>query len=172
VTGKSRLAPVKLELYAALENEAWGDEGPLVALSHRVFETAVQDLSIKSRHPVEISLLFADDARVQPLNRDWRAMDRPTNVLSFPSVNLKPGDALPPVLGDIVLAFETVEREAAEESKPLYNHISHLLLHGFLHLLGYDHRTDAEAAEMEAIETRILASLAIPDPYAVIADLS
>jgi probable rRNA maturation factor len=172
VNAKSRLVPVKFELYAALESEAWGDEGRLVALSQRIFNAAAKELGLQGRSSIEISLLFADDARVQPLNRDWRSMDKPTNVLSFPSVDLEPGDVLPPVLGDIILAYETVAREAAEEGKPFDNHVSHLLLHGFLHLLGYDHQAEAKALEMEGIETRVLASLAIPDPYAVIADPS
>jgi probable rRNA maturation factor len=172
VIAKARPSAPALDLYVALENESWGDKQRLVALSRRVFYTAAKELGLLSDHSIEISLLFADDARVQPLNRDWRSMDKPTNVLSFPSTDLKPGDALPPVLGDIVLAYETVAQEAAEEGKTFDNHVSHLLLHGFLHLLGYDHQTDAEAVEMETIETRILASLAIPDPYAVIADPS
>jgi probable rRNA maturation factor len=162
----------EFDLYTALESDSWGDEQRLVALSRRIFDVAAKELELKGSKSVEISLLFADDARVQPLNRDWRAMDKPTNVLSFPSAILQPGVALPPVLGDIVLAYETIEREAEEEDKPFDNHVSHLLLHGFLHLLGYDHQIEAEAAQMEAIETRILGLLAIPDPYAVIADPS
>jgi probable rRNA maturation factor len=162
----------EFDLYTALESDSWGDEQRLVALSRRIFDVAAKELELKGSKSVEISLLFADDARVQPLNRYWRAMDKPTNVLSFPSAILQPGVALPPVLGDIVLAYETIEREAEEEDKPFDNHVSHLLLHGFLHLLGYDHQIEAEAARMEAIETRILGLLAIPDPYAVIADPS
>jgi probable rRNA maturation factor len=170
VIAKARASAPVFDLYTALENESWGDEQRLVVLSRHVFNAAAKDLGLVSNHSIEISLLFADDARVQPLNRDWRSMDKPTNVLSFPSTDLKPGHALPAVLGDIVLAYETVAQEAVAEGKPFDNHVSHLLLHGFLHLLGYDHQTDAEAVEMETIETRVLASLAIPDPYAVIAD--
>ena len=125
-------------------------------------------LKLKPAGPCELSLVFADDATVQALNAEWRGKDKPTNVLSFPAFPLKPGDKLPPLLGDVILAFETVAREAAEEGKPLDHHVSHLVLHGFLHLLGYDHETDADAEVMEALETRILAKLAIPDPYAVI----
>jgi probable rRNA maturation factor len=172
VIAKARPSAPVFDLYAALENESWGDEQRLVALSRRIFNAAAKELELLSDHSIEISLLFADDARIQLLNRDWRAIDKPTNVLSFPSVGLKPGGILPPVLGDIVLAYETVAREAAEGGKTIEHHVSHLLLHGFLHLLGYDHNTEAEAVQMETIETRILASLAIPDPYAVIADPS
>jgi probable rRNA maturation factor len=112
----------------------------------------------------EVSVLFADDAFVRDLNARWRGQDKPTNVLSFPAAPEKvPG---PRPLGDIVLAFETVDREAREAGKPFDHHAAHLLVHGFLHLLGYDHETDAEAAIMEAREVRILETLDIPDPYA------
>ncbi|TIX40762.1 MAG: rRNA maturation RNase YbeY, partial [Mesorhizobium sp.] len=99
------------------------------------------------------------------LNVGWRGKDKPTNVLSFPAFPFARGGPLPPMLGDIVLAAETVVREAALEHKPLENHISHLVIHGLLHLLGYDHETDAEAELMEATERAALARLAIPDPY-------
>lgn len=163
----------KFDLYIALESGSWGDdEEVLAALCLRVFDHAAKELGLDTVNPVEVSLLFADDARVRPLNLAWRGIDKATNVLSFPSVALKPGGALPPVLGDIVLAHETVAREAAEELKSFEDHVTHLLLHGFLHLLGYDHQTDADALVMETLETRVLASLAIPDPYAVIAEPS
>lgn len=116
---------------------------------------------------VELSIVLADDAAQQQLNRDWRGIDRPTNVLSFPS--WRPDAPAPPgaplLLGDIVLAFETVAREAEEQQKPIADHLSHLVVHGVLHLLGYDHRTDGEASVMEALETSILASLGVADPY-------
>lgn len=172
MSGKSPPPAPVFDLYTALECDSWGDEEQLVALSRRIFDTAGKELGLLSNHSVEISLLFADDARIQPLNRDWRATDKPTNVLSFPSIDLKPGDAMPAILGDIILAYETVAREATEEGKLFDHHVSHLLLHGFLHLLGYDHQSEAEAVEMETIETHILGLLAIPDPYAVIADPS
>ena len=117
----------------------------------------------------EVSVLFADDAFVRDLNARWRGQDKPTNVLSFPSAPEKvPGPRAPGPrsLGDIVLAFETVAREAREAGKPFDHHAAHLLVHGFLHLLGYDHETDAEAAVMEAREARILETLDIPDPSA------
>lgn len=114
----------------------------------------------------ELSVVFTDDAAVRELNAGWRGKDKPTNVLSFPAFSTSPDAPLPPMLGDIVLAAETVAREAALEGKPLANHITHLVVHGLLHLLGYDHETDAEAEEMEALERAALARLAIPDPYA------
>ena len=99
--------------------------------------------------------------------REWRGKDKPTNVLSFPAFPLKPGMAPKPLLGDIVLAYETVRARLEAEAKPFENHLSHLIAHGLLHLFGYDHETDDEAEVMEALERQILARLAIPDPYAV-----
>ena len=117
----------------------------------------------------EVSFLLADDARLRRLNRDYRGQDKATNVLSFPAEDgFAPGeaDAGPRLLGDVVLALETLEREAAAQSKSLPDHVSHLAVHGVLHLLGYDHEDAAEAARMERLETRILAGLGIADPYA------
>lgn len=120
--------------------------------------------------PLEISVVLADDATVQALNRDWRGKDKPTNVLSFATLD---DDAAPVVpgapllLGDIILAYGTCKAEADELGKPLRDHLSHLVVHGVLHLLGYDHEEDeAEAEEMEALETSILAGQGIADPYA------
>ena len=124
------------------ESGGWPDEAALFALADQVVAAASKLLKLKPAGPCELSLVFADDATVKALNAEWRGKDKPTNVLSFPAFPLKPGDKLPPLLGDVILAFETVAREAAEEGKPLDHHISHLVLHGFLHLLGYDHETD------------------------------
>jgi probable rRNA maturation factor len=113
----------------------------------------------------EVSVLLADDAAVQALNRDWRGIDKPTNVLSFPAAAPKVAD-IRALLGDIAIAFETLDREARAESKPFLHHLAHLAVHGYLHLLGYDHQTDSEAEAMEALEREILAAMRIPDPYA------
>ncbi|HTV70010.1 MAG TPA: rRNA maturation RNase YbeY [Rhizobiaceae bacterium] len=114
----------------------------------------------------ELSLVFSDDAAIRKLNAGWRGKDKPTNVLSFPAFSWRRGDPLPPMLGDIAIAAETVRKEADLEGKPFEHHLTHLIVHGFLHLLGYDHETNGEAEEMEGVERRILAALAIPDPYA------
>ncbi|MBL8584606.1 MAG: rRNA maturation RNase YbeY [Rhizobiaceae bacterium] len=119
-----------------------------------------------ARGQAELSVVFTDDAHIRALNAGWRGKDKPTNVLSFPAFPLRPGAPLPPMLGDIVLAAETVAGEAALEAKPLAHHISHLVAHGLLHLLGHDHEHEAEAETMEALERSALARLAIPDPYA------
>jgi len=110
----------------------------------------------------EIAILLTDDSEIRELNRTWRKQDKATNVLSFPA----PAGSAGTHLGDIVIAFETVAREAKEEGKPLGHHLAHLAVHGYLHLAGYDHDNDAAAATMERLETEILARLGIPDPYA------
>jgi probable rRNA maturation factor len=108
-----------------------------------------------------VTLLLTDDETVAALNERFRGKAGPTNVLSFPAPD-NPEDHL----GDIVLAYGVCAREAAEQGKPLAHHLQHLVAHGVLHLLGYDHLTEAEAEEMEALERRILAGLGVPDPYA------
>jgi probable rRNA maturation factor len=113
----------------------------------------------------EVSVLLCDDAVIAALNARWRGRDEPTNVLSFPAPPA--GDpAAPAHLGDIAIACETVIREARDQDLPVAQHLAHLAVHGFLHLLGYDHVTDGEAERMERLEREILASLGIPDPYA------
>lgn len=129
---------------------------------------AIEALPDGSLERVEISVVLADDALVQSLNRQYRGQDKPTNVLSFAALDGE--EDLPPdgplLLGDVVLAFETTSREAEAEAKTLGDHLSHLLVHGVLHLLGYDHLEEADADEMEEQERVILANLGIADPYA------
>jgi probable rRNA maturation factor len=109
----------------------------------------------------EVSVLLADDAAIRALNRDWRATDKPTNVLSFPAAKETGGK----LLGDIALAYETLARECADEQRDFLHHLAHLTVHGFLHLIGYDHQTDQQADEMEGLESRIMRSMNMPDPY-------
>ena len=115
----------------------------------------------------EVSVLLADDARVRSLNRAWRGKDGPTNVLSFPAESGGTPGATPEpaLLGDVVVALETARREAEVEGKTLADHLSHLLVHGTLHLLGHDHEEDAQALVMEALEAKLLAGLGVADPY-------
>ncbi len=120
-------------------------------------------------HKVLVSLTFSNDAQIQALNKTYRQQDKPTNVLSFPAwdeegLALLPRDCIIP-LGDIFLAYETIELEAALQHKTFHEHLSHLIVHGTLHLLGYDHLTDEEALEMEALEVSILTYFSIPNPY-------
>ena len=136
-----------------------------------ILQRAVAAAAAACRATGELCIVLTDDAAIRALNRIWRGLDEPTNVLSFPArKNLPP----PPagegrgggVLGDIVIAYETTTREALAESKPFPHHLSHLAVHGFLHLLGYDHETDDAAEAMERLERAILARLDVPDPYA------
>lgn len=117
----------------------------------------------------EISLVLSDDAEVQRLNKDYRGQDKPTNVLTFAALDdedaPQPEDG-PVMLGDVILAYETTMAEATRDAKTPVQHLSHLVVHGVLHLLGYDHEQDDEADEMERLETAVLRTLGIPDPYA------
>jgi probable rRNA maturation factor len=111
----------------------------------------------------ELSIVLTSDAEQRELNRDWRGIDQPTNVLSFPQI--EPFGPVSGLLGDIVLARETLLREALDLGKSLDEHFTHLVVHGFLHILGYDHVAEDEALAMEGLETQILKTLGIPDPY-------
>jgi probable rRNA maturation factor len=117
----------------------------------------------KRRRQAELSIRIVDAAEGRELNRDYRGKDYATNVLSFPA-ELPPGVQLP-LIGDLAICAPVVAREAAEQGKPPRHHWAHMTVHGVLHLLGYDHIVDAEAEAMEALETRILTRLGIPDPY-------
>jgi probable rRNA maturation factor len=135
---------------------------PSAASFRRWVEAALH--GAKRRKPAELAIRIVDADEGRALNRDYRGKDYATNVLSFP-VELPPGVALP-LIGDLAICAPVVLREAAEQAKLPRNHWAHLTIHGVLHLLGYDHIEDSEAEAMEALETRILASLGIADPYA------
>lgn len=149
-------------------NGGWAADDETIVRAAAEAAIAGADLADEDEEPPSsfaLSVLLTDDATVQGLNRDWRGKDSATNVLSFPSdMPVVPGE--PDFLGDIALARETLEREADLDGKPLNDHLRHLVVHGVLHLLGYDHLEKAEAEEMETTETRILAGLGVPDPYA------
>ena len=116
-------------------------------------------------HPqAEISVMFSNDDQVEQLNAQWRGKSSPTNVLSFPGIAGKNLNASP-LLGDIVLAYETIDREAREEGKLFSDHTAHLVVHGLLHLVGYDHENESDAKKMETLESRIMSSLGYPDPW-------
>lgn len=120
-------------------------------------------LEMAGREQAELSVRIVDEAESQALNRDYRGKDNSTNVLSFPAE--LPAGVDVPLLGDLVICAPVVAREAAEQGKPLAAHWCHMMVHGCLHLLGYDHLEDAEAEAMESLETRILARIGYPDPY-------
>jgi probable rRNA maturation factor len=156
-----------LEIAVSLHDAGWLDAcADLESRARAVVSAVLHHLEIGG--PLEISLVFTDDAEQRALNRAWRDKDRPTNVLSFPNMDHEGTTAagLPLLLGDVVLARETVAREAREQGKSTADHTAHLLVHGTLHLLGYDHEEAAAASEMEALERAILAGLGIADPYA------
>ncbi|NBX67004.1 MAG: rRNA maturation RNase YbeY [Proteobacteria bacterium] len=140
-----------------LEAGAWPAEDALFVYARRVCD-ALRDLA----HG-HITFVFTDDAHIQTLNRDWRQKDKPTNVLSFPDGDVGEDGAIH--LGDVIVAHETLMRESAELGIGFDDHLTHLLLHGSLHLLGYDHIDDTEAEEMETLEIRLLAAMGIKDPY-------
>ncbi|MFC4442355.1 rRNA maturation RNase YbeY [Caulobacter henricii] len=143
-----------------IEDEAWIRAEPeteaLVWRAAQAVLDAHQDIEGQG-----IVILLADDDSIRVLNRDFRQKDQATNVLSFPSPPNPEGQ-----IGDIALAFGVCQREAIEQGKPLAHHLQHLVAHGVLHLLGYDHQGDEEAESMEALEREILATLDVPDPYA------
>jgi probable rRNA maturation factor len=134
-------------------------------LAHRVIDASLAASGRRILDGAEVSVQLSDDAQIRALNARWRGLDKSTNVLSFPASAVDK-IASAPMLGDIVVAFETAEREAGEEGKTLADHAAHLVAHGFLHLLGFDHQNATDADRMEALETRILATIGIADPYA------
>jgi probable rRNA maturation factor len=153
-----------------IDSPLWGAVAEVEATLHRAIAEASAAVSTSGG---ELAIVLTDDSAIRALNREWRGIDTPTNVLSFPAQtrdSLAPDDgwkeAKPPrMLGDIVIAHETTAREAIEQDKPLAHHLAHLAVHGFLHLVGYDHAVDSAADAMEAMEVKILARLGIPDPY-------
>ncbi|MEF0940136.1 rRNA maturation RNase YbeY [Rhizobium sp. BR 362] len=160
-----------LDIQISVEEGGWPSEDELQAFAERVLGAAAAYLETNEKQPFpkmapELSLVFTDDASIREINAEWREQDKATNVLSFPAFPLVPGGKPGPMLGDIIIAKETVEREAAELEKSFDDHLTHLMVHGFLHLFGYDHMNNSEAERMEGLETRILAGLGLSDPYA------
>src|SRR6202158_3782782 len=148
--------------------DCWQTEPDAEAVIQRAIATAAEPVDADIGE-AELAVMLTDDAGIRTLNCNWRGIDKPTNVLSFPALPPTgpsgPDDA-PRMLGDIAIAYETTRKEADDEQKPFDHHLSHLAVHGFLHLIGYDHEKDDDADAMETLELEILAQLAIPDPYA------
>jgi len=159
---------VEVVRHAEIWHRITPSDDTLAAAAHAAFAAA----SPERRAPCEVTLVLTDDAEMRALNRTWRGKDSATNVLSFPAgepLGVFPGEPCP--LGDVVLAGETVRTEARDKGIPVTDHAAHLVVHGMLHVLGFDHEREAEAEAMEALETKVLAGLSIADPYATDAEL-
>lgn len=159
-----------------VNHEAWEETGlELDEFAEDVIADALAMAEIPEElagREIEVCVVLTNDAEIHELNRDYRGMDKPTNVLSF--ANLESDSAadelamedMPFALGDVIIAWETMQREAVEQHKKFEDHLRHMLVHGALHLLGYDHMTEEEAAEMEGLEIRILEKMSVENPYA------
>jgi probable rRNA maturation factor len=154
--------PRDLVIETRIDGAGWTALEGLDALVAGSVRAALEESGDELAEGAEVSLLFCDDAAIRELNRQFRGQDKPTNVLSFPGPDSLETSVF---LGDIAIAFDTVAREALEQRKPLEQHCRHMIVHGFLHLLGYDHEDDEEAEAMEAMEIRILQRLGVDDPY-------
>jgi probable rRNA maturation factor len=156
---RPRVAPA---IDIVLESPLWkAQRGVRTVLQRAISEAA----AVAATSGGELAIVLTDDSAIRALNRDWRGKDQPTNVLSFPAP-ARPGPAGGVrLMGDIVIAYETVEREARAEERPFRHHLAHLAVHGFLHLVGHDHAAEAEADAMEALEIAVLARLDVPNPY-------
>lgn len=155
-----------VELEVSLDDDAWGDLCPgAEALAESAALAALAEVAPAAEAALAVGLVLTNDSEQRRLNRRYRGIDAPTNVLSFALAEDAPPPGAPLLLGDVVLACETVAREAAEQNKPFADHLQHLVVHGILHLLGFDHENDTEAAIMERQEVEILARLGVPDPY-------
>jgi probable rRNA maturation factor len=161
MTSAPRATPGKLKIDVLVDSALWPEPGKMRSVVRRAIAEAA---STQSTSTSELAIVLTDDSAIRQLNRLWRGIDAPTNVLSFPVAAKQAADE-PAHLGDIVLAYQTIAQEARAERKPLAHHVTHLAVHGYLHLIGYDHERDADAEAMEQAERDILHRLAIPDPY-------
>ena len=148
--------------------DCWQAEPGAEAVIQRALAVAAE-MADADTGAAELAVMLTDDAGIRTLNNNWRGIDKPTNVLSFPALpptGPRGPDDAPHMLGDIAIAYQTTRKEADDEQKPFDHHLGHLAVHGFLHLIGYDHENDDDAEAMETLEQAILAQLGIPDPYA------
>src|ERR1700690_2290247 len=144
-----------------IQSSLW-DAQPLAAQTVRdAIAAAAATLSTADN---EVSILLPDDKAIRLLNREWRGIDKPTNVLSFPAATTKASVRMP-LFGDIVMAYETLKRECDDEDRIFLHHLAHLTVHGFLHLIGYDHQVEAQAEKMEGLESKIITRMQMPDPH-------
>jgi probable rRNA maturation factor len=156
----SRHAPAP-SIDIQIQSPLW-DAQPLAAQTVRdAIAAAAATLSTADN---EVSILLTDDKAIRLLNREWRGIDKPTNVLSFPAATTKASIRMP-LFGDIVMAYETLKRECDDEDRIFLHHLAHLTVHGFLHLIGYDHLVEAQTEEMEGLESKIMTRMQMPDPH-------
>ena len=152
-----------LDVAVALEDPGWATaEREAASLCRRAAVAALRGAAYSG--PAELGIVLTDDRRIAALNDRWRGQSGATNVLAFATGEAAAG-GVPRLLGDVVVARETVTAEARDQGKPLAAHLAHMVVHGTLHLLGFDHQSSGEAARMEALEARVLAGLGIADPY-------
>jgi probable rRNA maturation factor len=159
----------RARVQVTVEADAWRAAiDDLDGLCRDAVAAALAAVAPAAARPVEIGVLLTDAAAIRELNRAWRGHDRPTNVLAFPAQDAASTvpEGSPILLGDVVVALETVLREAAHEGRLPSHHLQHLLVHGTLHLLGHDHADEAAAGRMERLEVEALRGLGVPDPYA------
>ncbi|MBA5724102.1 rRNA maturation RNase YbeY [Candidatus Liberibacter sp.] len=161
----------RIDCQIAMESVVWNNDIDLRSLCEKILSEAVSLLLSKQEKSfcevIEVSLVFTDAENIKALNAQYRQIDRSTNVLSFPSFFALSGETLGPILGDVIFAYEVIKIESEILGEKLEDHLKHLIIHGFLHLLGYDHIDDEDACIMEELERCILAKLGIYDPYAV-----
>jgi probable rRNA maturation factor len=153
-----RARDAALSVDVLVQSPRWKEQRGAEAAVRKAINAAADEISSPDG---EVAVVLTNDAAIRKLNKQWRKIDKPTNVLSFPAA--KSGA----MLGDVVIAYETLARESHDEGKEFIHHLSHLAVHGFLHLMGYDHQSDSDAETMEELERAVLARLRIPDPYLV-----
>jgi probable rRNA maturation factor len=157
--GRTKIAP---RIDVIVRSARWRNQPRAASVVRKAVRAAAKAASTPR---AELAIVLSHDSAIRALNRDWRGQNAPTNVLSFPARVPCKGGRASPYVGDIVIAYQTTAREAAAEGKPFKHHLCHLAIHGFLHLLGYDHGNDRDAQRMERLERAILAGIDIPNPY-------
>ena len=156
----SRRAPVP-SITIQVQSPLWEAEPAAEQTVRDAIAAAAATLSTADN---EVSVLLTDDKAIRLLNREWRGIDKPTNVLSYPAATTKASIRMP-LFGDIVIAYETLKRECDDEDRIFLHHLAHLTVHGFLHLIGYDHQVEAQAEKMEGLESKIMTRMQMPDPH-------
>lgn len=157
---------MSLQIDIAINAGDWPDQATIETIASTAVRQCFKTLQF-AYADTELSIVLTNDNEIKKLNANWRKKDKATNVLSFPAFEVAVGNKPGPMLGDIVLAIETIEREAEESAISFVDHLTHLIIHGLLHLLGYEHENDTDAEQMEKLEIETLAQLGIADPYSV-----